>query len=111
MNSLLYGLYLAFFISHVPITLLVDSQAGEITRHTFAVQFAERKPHRRSRVLTPAAAARFAPAVFPASWYPQPLRDLTAWYFKTYNDPLVCRWLPNASMRCLKSRLCGCPTG
>lgn len=29
MNPLLYGLYLAFFISHIPITLLVDSQAGE----------------------------------------------------------------------------------
>lgn len=29
MKSILYGLYLAFFISHIPITLLVDSQAGE----------------------------------------------------------------------------------
>jgi hypothetical protein len=29
MNSALYFLYLAFFISHIPITLFVDSQAGE----------------------------------------------------------------------------------
>ncbi|KAL4429047.1 hypothetical protein ABPG77_006086 [Micractinium sp. CCAP 211/92] len=54
MNSILYGLYLAFFISHIPITLLVDSQA-----------------------------------VFPASWYPQALRDVQAWYFETYKDPLM----------------------
>lgn len=29
MNAALYYLYLAFFLSHVPITILVDSQAGE----------------------------------------------------------------------------------
>ena len=29
MNSFLYFVYLGFFLSHIPITLLVDSQAGE----------------------------------------------------------------------------------
>ena len=30
MNGALRALYLAFFISHVPITLFVDSQAGKL---------------------------------------------------------------------------------
>lgn len=29
MNGLLYTIYLLFFVSHIPITILVDSQAGE----------------------------------------------------------------------------------
>lgn len=31
MNTALYYLYLAFFLSHIPITCLVDGQAGERT--------------------------------------------------------------------------------
>lgn len=29
MNAALYWLYLAFFLSHIPITCFMDSQAGE----------------------------------------------------------------------------------
>lgn len=29
MNKFLYFIYLGFFLSHIPITLFVDSQAGE----------------------------------------------------------------------------------
>ena len=31
MNSLLRFLYLAFFLTHIPITIFVDSQAGGCT--------------------------------------------------------------------------------
>lgn len=35
MNGFLYLIYLGFFLSHIPITLFVDSQAGERThRHS-----------------------------------------------------------------------------
>lgn len=34
MNGFLYLIYLGFFLSHIPITLFVDSQAGVRTRHS-----------------------------------------------------------------------------
>ena len=38
------------------------------------------------------------PAVLPAEWYPQAVRDVQTWYFDTYKDPLVgaaprCGWV------------------
>lgn len=54
MNAALYYLYLAFFISHIPITLFVDSQAGEDrTAHSAATHSAQQSPTRAWLPATP----------------------------------------------------------
>ncbi len=118
MNSFLYFIYLGFFLSHIPITMFVDSQAGEQAlpkawpiAHLFSkgicaapVAAAAGRirsfdnanlccQHRPWLRLVSQSSPRHLdscmPAVLPASWFPSVCRKMMAWYFETHRDPLV----------------------
>lgn len=118
MNNFLYFIYLGFFLSHIPITLFVDSQAGEqnLQKHcrlrtcsplgvcaAAAAAAADRIrsfgnvnqycQHCSWLRLVPQSSPRHLnycmPAVLPASWFPSVCRKMMAWYFETHRDPLV----------------------
>jgi len=77
-----------FFASHIPVTLLVDSQAGEFegeraTKRTKVVAFIV------SLLLSTSTENNQKKTVLPREWYPSWCRSAFDWYLDTYRDPLV----------------------
>ena len=80
-----------FFASHIPVTLLVDSQAGELEKEfppvfsLWPVDFSSSSSQPRPDLYLP----KKQTTVFPREWYPAPCRAALQWYLDTYKDPLV----------------------
>lgn len=87
----------AFFVSHIPITLFVDSQAGAWVRAAGAWEAGNLCAvvcSRAAHAPPPSSPTQLAHpllpgAVLPAAWFPQAARDMQQWYFDTHRDPLV----------------------